>query len=304
MDSGSGDVSSGSSGFHHNSIRLPSLPQRLEVIERIMTEAIADPLVKKYRRRALFTFFCGEEPQSFAGYEGQLEVVGRCLEWFVFDYTIPEINTTPAIYWFKKNSPKLNPDQRNEARNCLDFVVSLFEVTQVKPNEGFVAVDLLRPPLSYGVQEKIITLELREGQLLLGRIFPQDKYYLLSGMVALMNEKATKKIKYFIQIGQLKPQFIVKSLDGLELENFFGRSTTDIETIQDLEVLHRRLRHYLDNIYAGQIEFTGLIEMIKTSHDPFSVTDQLRDELCITCRHELELILEYVMATWYAYHQV
>ncbi len=304
MDRGNDDWSSSSSGFHHEAVRLPSLPDRLEIIELIMAQAITDPLVAPYRNRALFTFFCGQEPKSLAGYEGQLEVVGRCLEWFVFDYKIPEINTTPAIYWFKKHSTTLSQTLRNDARNCLDFVISLFEITQVKTSRGFVAVDLLRPPQCYTVREKIVTLELRNGQLLLGRIFPNGKHYLLSGMVSLMNEKATQKIKYFIQSGRLKPQFIVKSLDGLELENFFGRSTTDIETIQDLSVLHQRLKHYLHDIYAGRIPFDTLIEMVKTSLDPFSVTDHLRDQLHISCPHELELILEYVMATWYAYHQI
>lgn len=304
MTRGDEDWTDSSSGFSHEAVRLPSLPQRLEIIERLMAEAIADPLVAPYRRRALFTFFCGDEPRTMGGYEGQLEVVGRCLEWFVFDYKIPEINTTPAIYWFKKHSPGLSQSQRTDARNCLDFVIGLFEIKEIKAGRGFVAVDLLRPPLRYAIAEKIITLELQEGQLLLGRLFPHNQHYLLSGMVSLMNERATQKIKSFIETGRLKPKFIVKSLDGLELENFFGRSAADIEAIQDLSVIHHRLQHYLQEIYGGQISFETLIEMVQTSQDPFTVTDHLRDRLRIFSGHELELILEYVMAAWYAYHQI
>lgn len=45
------------------SVRLPSLPCRHPVVEKLMSGAIIDFLVASYRRRAQFTFFCGDEPR-------------------------------------------------------------------------------------------------------------------------------------------------------------------------------------------------------------------------------------------------
>ena len=73
-----------------SSVRLPSLPCRHPVVEKMMSGAILDFLVASYRKRAQFAFFCGDEPDHLGGYDGQLEVVGRCLEWFVFDCEIRE----------------------------------------------------------------------------------------------------------------------------------------------------------------------------------------------------------------------
>jgi len=57
------------------SVRLPSLPCRHPVVEKLMSGAILDLLVASYRSRAQFTFFCGDEPDHLGGYDGQLEVV-------------------------------------------------------------------------------------------------------------------------------------------------------------------------------------------------------------------------------------
>jgi len=51
MNRGDDDWTDSTSGFSHEAVRLPSLPQRLEIIERLMAEAIADPLVAPYHPR-------------------------------------------------------------------------------------------------------------------------------------------------------------------------------------------------------------------------------------------------------------
>ena len=115
-----------------SAVRLASLPDREPVIERLMTEAIHDPAVSPYRRRAQFTFFCGFEPQQVSGYEAQLEAVGRCLEWFVFDYLIPELNLTPAQHWFNQNKLLLSPSEVQVAKNALNFTLGIFEISHVR----------------------------------------------------------------------------------------------------------------------------------------------------------------------------
>ena len=216
-----------------DALRLPSLPQRLQILERISAESICDPLVRSYRNRAQFTFLCGAEPAEMGGHDGQLEVVGRCLEWFVFDYDIPELDTTPASYWLQCHADDLTDDQLADAQTCLDFVLGLFEITQVIPGQSFVARDLLRPPLRYHVFEELITNEIQPHQLLLGRLFPYRSDYVLSGMAGIMDAHATGQIKSLINIGKLKPDTVLPTLDGVELENLFGRSVHDIAQISE-----------------------------------------------------------------------
>ena len=289
--------------FDDASLRLPSLPNRLPMIERIMSQAIGDPMVGAYRDRAQFTFFCGQEPENMGGYDGQLEVVGRCLEWFVFDYFIPAIDATPAGHWYIHHAAGLSEADLFLAQNCLYFCLGIFEITEIVKEEGFVAVDLLRLGQSYPVRESLVTGELQVGQLLLARLFPYQDAYVLSGMATIMAPHATAEIKRFVENGKLVPADILPHLDGVELENLFGRSVAEIEKIEDLTLLHQRLRHYLEKSCPGRLSFAELLEEINITPDPFNVAVLVCDRLQTHCRHEMDLTLAYIMATWFQTHK-
>ena len=284
-------------------LRLPSLPDRLEMLERIMAEAIKDRTIKRYRDRAQFTFFCGFDPRLIGGHEGQLEVVGRCLEWFVYDYVIPELNLTPAQHWFDTHEEALSPDDHLIAYNCLQFILGIFVVDEVEAEAGFWVNDLLRNGPPCYVREQLLSQEIHTGQLLLARLFPYQDAYVLSGMATVMSVAATNEIKKFIREGTLVPDEILPYLDGIEIENLFGRSLTDVDRMEDLAVLHRQMRYYLEQTCRNKISFKTYLDMIQQAADPFSVAAHLCDHLPLYCRHEMDLALAYVMATWFQTHK-
>lgn len=284
-------------------LRLPSLPDRLEMLERIMVEAIADLTVKRYRDRAQFTFFCGYDPRLIGGHEGQLEVVGRCLEWFVYEYVIPELNLTPAQHWFETNEESLSPEDHLTAYTCLQFILGVYVIDEVEPEEGFWVGDLLRDGTPRYVRERLLSQEIHSGQLLLARLFPYQDAHVLSGMATVMSAEATNEIKKFVREGTLVPDEILPYLDGVELENLFGRSLTDVDRMEDLAVLYRQMRYYLEQTCHNKITFKTYLNMIKQAADPFSVAAHLCDHLPLYCRHEMDLVLAYVMATWFQTHK-
>jgi len=288
--------SSDSHSYGSEAVRLPSLPKRLEILERISTEAIRDPHISKYRRRAQYTFFCGADPAELGGYEGQLEVVGRCLEWFVYDYYIPDLDATPAEFWLRQNDNKLSHEERANIRDCLNFVLSIYEVADIHPDQGFTAIDLLREPLQYYISERLITAEIETGQLLLGRIFPHHSSFVLSGMAALMDSHATRQIKEFIVSGKLNPAAIVENIDGVELENLFGRSIHETVNIADIEVLYDRLHRYLEILQPGAFSLAELKHMVQNGNHAISLTADLCENLQIFCRHEIDLLFAYLDA--------
>ena len=279
-------------------LRLPSLPQRLEVLERLMSEAILDPVVSSYRERALFTFFCGAEPDELVGYEGQLESVGRCLDWFVFDYIIPELNATPAQHWFDSQTEELNAIEWSDIRDCLDFALGLFEIAAVRPGEGFVALDLLRPGACYLVNETVISDEVEAGQLLAGRLFPHRSAYILSGMAAVMEESATQKIEMLIAQGHINTDQTVERLDGLELENLFGRSLARIESIENLEAVTQHLERYVTIVHPGHMSMRQLMKLIEGTDDLVTLAADVCTRFGIHCRHEAQLIGVLLCAAW------
>jgi len=289
--------------YSDSSLRLPSLPHRPVIIEQIMAQSIRDPLVLKHREQAQFTFFCGAQPDTLGGHDGQLEVVGRCLEWFVFDYDIPELGLTPAKHWFNTYADQLSDQQRASAANCLEFILSIFEISKVDPIEGFIANDLLRPGRVYPVSEKVINKEIHSGQMLLGRLFPQAGNYILSGMAAAMSEHATKKIKQFIDSGRLKPELILDDLDGIELENLIGRSLLSIDRIDNVNILTQRLKHYLEQIVPGRLNFNKMCQLVDKADDPVEVAVRICRRLDIHCSHEIELLITYVMSYWFKTRQ-
>jgi hypothetical protein len=310
-----------------SALRLPSLPRRLPLLERIMAEAIRLPDPARFRSRAQFTFFCGGEPETLAGYDGQLEMVGRCLEWFVFDYYLPSIEATPAQHWLSQNWDQLSQNQQEQAQQCLYFILGIFEVISVEPNRTMVVEDLLRPAKTgedesapravarhaktsqikpgqrYTIREEVLTAEVQPGQLLLARLFPHQQAYILSGMAAVMNPNATGQIKNLIRRKKLVPAYILKDLDGVELENLFGRNIADIERSEDSVSAHRILKRYVDEICPGCIAFDELIRQIRESPDPFGAAAALCDQAKIFCRHEMDLILACIMNAWYSYHR-
>ena len=284
------------------SLRLPSLPRRIQIVERIMAEAILPSIVRKYRERAQFTYFCGAQPHELVGYEGQLEVVGRCLEWFVFDYVIPEFDQTPAQLWFSTNAENLSADDRADARDCLKFILGLFEIGVVEPGRGFIALDILRSPLSYAVGEENVSQEIRPGQLLLGRIFPHRGGHALSGMAAIMNRSATAQIKDLIADGKINPTSVLSDLDGLQLENLVSRNGHDIRQAQCLEMLQERLKRYL-HICASGIAFEQLWDSICQADDPITPALQLAEQLNISASHEMELFFAIINTAWSETHK-
>jgi hypothetical protein len=301
-----------------SSLRLPSLPRRLPLLERIMSEAIRLPGPAAYRSRAQFAFFCGTDPQILAGYEAQLEMVGRCLEWFVYDYYIPAIEATPAQHWLKQNWDQLPPADQQQAQQCLYFTLGIFEVAKVDPGRSMIVEDLLRPENTdsgesavnpppgcrYTIREEVLTGEIQPRQMLLARLFPHQGGYILSGMAAVMNPNATRQIKTLIHQKKLIPAYILKDLDGVELENLFGRTLADIERDDDPAGAIRILQRYVRDICPGCMDFDDLVARIRQTPDPFGVTAALCDNAKIFCRHEMDLILACITNVWYAYHQV
>lgn len=279
-------------------VRLPSLPQRLEILERLMTEAILDPMVSSHRERALFTFFCGVEPDEVAGYAGQLESVGRCLDWFVFDYVIPELNATPAQHWFKTQTVDVTAVEWADIRDCLDFVLGLFEIAAVRPGEGFVAIDLLRPGRCYLINETVISDEVEEGQLLVGRLFPHRSAYILSGMAAVMEESATKKIELLVAQGRIDANQTARQLDGLELENLFGRSLAQVEAADETEIVLQHLERYVTTIRPGRMTLAQLMRLIDNNDDLVTLTGEVCTRFDIHCLHEAQLIGTLLCAAW------
>jgi len=296
------DFSDDFQGSESESLRLPSLPRRHRVVERLMSEAILDPQIAKYRDRAQYTFFCGEEPRQLGGYEGQLEVVGRCLEWFVFDCEIPEYGETPGQHWFSNHAEELPEEDRIVADDCLNFILSIFEITEVSPGEGFTVVDLLRPQHSYRINEQVVSEETREGQLLLSRIFPQGEGYTLSGMAVLMNETATSEIKRFILDGRLNPKLILPTLDGVEMENLFGRSLKNLSTKEELTVLEGLLRKYFNEINPCELSYNELQKLLLTTEDPMDLLARIDEEVGFFNRHETDLIFTMVLTVWDQMH--
>jgi hypothetical protein len=291
------------SGPNDASVRLASLPDREPILERLMAEAIDEPHVRLSRPRAQFTFFCGFEPQQANGYEGQLEAVGRCLEWFVFDYIIPDFNLTPAQHWFDQNKLLLAPTEIQLVKNALSFVLGAFKITKVQCDSGFEITDLWRPNHRYEVVEKIMSQEIEPGQLLLARLFPHQGKFLLSGMATLMSQSATKHIERHMREGRMIPEHILLNLDGIELENLFNRSLSEVDRLEDLTLLHDRLRLYLQAVGSETLSYDDILHLINVTPDPFNVAEKLCDDFSITCRHEMDLVLAYMMATWFATHK-
>lgn len=279
-------------------IRLPSLPQRQGLIELLMAEAIQQPIIADYRDRAQFTFFCGADPSEQCGYESQLEAVGRCLEWFVFDYHIPEVEATPAQYWFMHHGECLSAEQRQSIRQALRFVLSVYEITHVQPGDSFIARDLLRNPLSYPVRESVVTGEIAEQQLLFGRLFPSEGSYQLSGMAAFMNASATARMKALIRDGRIRANEVTANLDGVGLENLFQRSLRDIDTINDEGLVRRRLRDYLTRINPGHYSLEDLFSFMGHCDDPFEFAARATAQLDIACNHEVDVVCSYMIRWW------
>ena len=282
----------------NESLRLPSLPRRPDIVERIVSESITNPHVASYRSRAQFTFFAGAEPESLAGYDGQLELAGRCLEWFVFDYIIPELQATPAEYWLAEHTAGLSRQELDDAGQCMKFILGLFEVDRVVAGSEFLARNLLSPSLSCKVAEPLITKEIQNGQLLLGRIFPHRSRYVLSGMAAMMDTRATVQIKSLIAEGVIVPSELAENMDGLGLENLFGRRLDDIETTLTADVLERRIKYYLEQTCGGSLAFDEFSRLIDTCSDPVNLAADLAEQLEICCRHEMDLFFCYVRALW------
>ncbi len=284
-------------------VRLPSLPYRQETIERIMTESIRTEEVARHRPRAQFTFFCGASPEDLAGHSGQLEAVGRCLEWFVFDYVIPELKTTPAAKWLELNRDSLDDTILRDAEGCLNYVLSIFEVAEVNQSDEIAAIDLLREGHIYRINEEIINEELSPGQLLLGRVFPWRGSYVLSGMVAVMDSVATRRMKRLIANDKLKPDRVLDGLDGLELENMIDRSLMSLDKLPD-KTIFRRLQLYVESIVPGRIEFEKLKTLIDDAEDPVEIAVRLCRHMHIYSSHEIELVIALVMTTWYRRHKL
>ncbi|MBN2377236.1 MAG: hypothetical protein JXD22_12590 [Sedimentisphaerales bacterium] len=285
-------------------LRLASLPGRLDILERITSEAIREDAINRYRARAQFTFFCGATPAEMVGYEGQLEMVGRCLEWFVFDYLIPELNATPAEYWLAKHANDLSSDDYADAHQCLNYALGLYEVEKVIKGKSFNCSDLFRPHTTYKINETLITNEIQPGQLLLGRLFPNRGCYRLSGMADLMTNHDTEQIKALVHQGKLIPQEITDNLDGIELENLFGRSTGHIAESDNPQYLSDLLDRYLEALDQPNGSRDKIVNKIQKTQQPINVAAEMCEHFQVQCRHEIDLLFAIVSGIWNQSHHL
>jgi len=152
------------------------------------------------------------------------------------------------------------------------------------------------------VEETVLSREITAGQLLLGRIFPRGEAYCLSGMATLMESDAAEQIKRFIQEGKLQPAEILPELDGVSLENLFGRSLTVIDEMAPQQQ-RGRLRCYVEEVCPGRIGFEQLCLRIDRSGDPVKLISELCQRLEIYSQHEMDVIVAYVMAVWFRSHE-
>ena len=284
-------------------IRLAGAPSRLGVLDRMMAQSIVDPQVEPYRRRALFTFFRGKTPPQSLDHQGQLEGVGRCLDWFVFDYTIPTLGLTPAQHWFKMHTPELSAIEWIDARDCLKFTVSLFVIEQVHPGKCFIARDLLRDDRVHLVNETIITDDITPGQLLVARLFPHRSAFILSGTAVVMDASCTGDIQTLLDSGRIDTAHLVEHLDALELDNMICTALSrDTLPVNHLPGVRQRLVHYVTDICSGELSESMLNDMIKYSPDPDSLTRTICRRLHVQCRHETKLIAEMIASAWNEVH--
>ena len=135
--------------------------------------------------------------------------------------------------------------------------------------------------------------------MLLGRIFPHNGHYLLSGMATIMDKAATRQLKQFISTGKLKPASILADIDGLELENLLGRSLQDIDRIENIDTLHKRIHCYLEKVVPGHLDFDRFLSLLNSSDDPVEIAVNICRQIDIQCRHEIELIMAYIMTCWF-----
>lgn len=162
----------------------------------------------------------------------------------------------------------------------------------------------MRQGKSYHVSEHIVSEELTTGQLLLSRVFPHRSGYALSGMAVLMTKNATAEIKHLIRSDKLKPDYILPTFDGLELENLFGRSLKEIESTTTLDQLQQQLKRYVKEINPNHLTFEQLQNLINDSDEPVKLLGRIAQDLEIYCRHEIDLIFALILATWNKIHQI
>ena len=118
-----------------------------------------------------------------------------------------------------------------------------------------------------------------------------------------MPQEATDDVKRLLSQMSTDRYSLIEELDGIELENLFGRTLSQVDRCEALGLLHERMSQFLSTIGPTELSFSGYLDRINRSTDAFDVVNWFEAAIPIICPHELALITSLVTATWFATHK-
>ena len=266
-------------------------------LQNLLTSPSSVPNMRRLFDRSKYSFFGDDHPYYAKSdpYQYQ-QALGRCLEWFVFDVPVTIMSSTlsPGTHWLNWQRPFLSPEDIKSYQRLLSPVFGMFEILQVDEGHGMQVCDM-HNNREYYISEKLGTSQLTKGDSFVGRIFPWEDYYTMSGVISFFPKSGFKS-----RLNDFSAQYrSIERFNALTWEQYFKLDKTHpIENLKNLSAFRKKLTPLLSLLTSGTMTWNQLMTRIQRAEKPVSLVERLMNEIQFISDEERMLFSKYMIALW------
>jgi len=256
----------------------------------------SDPYLPWEKTRQMNDFFGGSPFKIYSHSQHQLEMaLGRFLEWFAFDYVSQHYGQTPLDVLLTQNFDELSQKELDIFIGWRKNVYGFFEITEVKRGKHFLAREI-RTDREYKVLEYTATLQMEEGDILWGKLFPYQGNYTLSGVASRWKKELSYPMKR--EIARIKERggkidFTPKVVE----RNLFHKKEEEVEG-KEREMIEKRLRRKLHCYLGKRFKLKDLQRLMEKAEGPDEILKEFSSQIRFKTNREADEFTHLIIDYW------
>lgn len=261
----------------------------------------SDPYLRWEKTRRMNEFFGNSPYKIFSSNQQQLEMAfGRFLEWFTFDYVSQHYEMTPLDVLLTQNFDELSQKELDIFIGWRKNIYGFFEVAEVERGRYFLAREIWTDR-EYKVLEYMATLQIEEGDLLLGRLFPYRGNYTLSGVAIRLEKELSYTVKR--EAARIKERGGKIEITPQEAErDLFQKREGEVEGNR-IEMIEKKLRRKLHHYLGKKFKLKDLQRLMEKAEGPEEILTEFSSKTLFKTHREADEFAQLVFDYWNQFPQ-
>lgn len=255
-----------------------------------------DPYLRWEKTRQMNEFFGNSPYKIYSSNQQQLEMaLGRFLEWFTFDYVSQHYEMTPLDVLLTQNFDELSQKELDIFIGWRKNIYGFFEITEVERGRYFLAREIWTGR-EYKVLEYMGTLQIEEGDFMLGRLFPYQGNYALSGVASRWKKELSYSIKR--EVARIREREGKIDLTPKEVERYLFKKGEERIAGKEREMIEKRLRRKLHHYLGKRFKLKDLQSLMEKAEGPDEILKEFSSQIRFKTNREADEFTHLIIDYW------